>query len=901
MESLTHSNQIWRFGVFEADAAAGELLKHGVRIKLQEQPFQILLLLLEHPGELVTREDLRHKLWTDHTFVDFDRSLNTAITKLRLALCDSAENPRFIETVPRRGYRFICPVAVKSADIPGSEVGQHSVPESRAITGANQIVKPGMARKRDVFRPWYIAVAIIILVGVIAVYLFRLGGAKTATITPVVARRSVAVLGFKNLTGDSQHAWLSTALSDWLSAELGAGEQLRTIPEENVARMKIELALSEVDSLSKDSLGRIRRNLGTDLVVIGSYASLANSGNNLRVDIHLQDTATGETIATISQTGTEAQLLDLISRSGERLRATLGVHPVTAEESTSVAVVLPSNPEAARFYSEGLARLRFYDALTARDMFQKTIASEPDFALGHSALSTTLSSLGYDAGAIAQGKKADELSSKLPRAQRLLVQARYYQVSKNWERAIETYRTLFDFFPDGVDYGIALAQAQVSGGKGKDALQTVAILHTLPPPMGDDARVDLAESSAADSQGDLKQALNAADRAADKARSADASLLVAQALMIRSHMLQGLGRLSEAADAVAESERIFQAAGDRDELARAEAQSAHLVDLQGDFANAKQMYEKSLGTFREIGDLQGAETELNNIGVELQNQGDLIGAKENFSAALAASTDVNDQWGEAFARVNLAEILFDLGDLAGARQMYERSTAICDSIGNKDLGAYGLAGLAQVLQAQGDSKAAWQDEKRARSIFAEVGQVHTDVDIAAARLMLQMGSNDEALEQAHKALDLVNKAHMVTDLPAAEATLAEALLAKGQWADARSVSEKAATALGNRSTFESRLRVEIAIARVLAASKEIGDRNGSQKELRLVIDEAKRARFIPEEFEARLVLSEFIAADSSAKSRTEFLTLEHDSSSLGWTSIARRAGRELSTQVDSSK
>src|SRR5579863_7324345 len=98
------------FGVFEADLRAAELRKHGIRIKLQEQPFQILSLLLEHPGEVVTREELRQKLWPAHTFVDFDRSLNKAMTKLRSALGDSAENPRYVETIPRHGYRFLAPV-----------------------------------------------------------------------------------------------------------------------------------------------------------------------------------------------------------------------------------------------------------------------------------------------------------------------------------------------------------------------------------------------------------------------------------------------------------------------------------------------------------------------------------------------------------------------------------------------------------------------------------------------------------------------------------------------------------------------------------------------------------------------------------------------------------------------
>ena len=112
MSLPSHSppSQILRFGVFEADLSTGELRKNGVKVRLQEQPFQILALLLARPGELVTRQDLRDKLWSNDTFVDFDHSLNTAINKLREALGDSASSPRFVETVARRGYRFLASV-----------------------------------------------------------------------------------------------------------------------------------------------------------------------------------------------------------------------------------------------------------------------------------------------------------------------------------------------------------------------------------------------------------------------------------------------------------------------------------------------------------------------------------------------------------------------------------------------------------------------------------------------------------------------------------------------------------------------------------------------------------------------------------------------------------------------
>ena len=112
MPPETSEKRLYRFGLYEADAAAGELRRNGRKVKLQEQPFRVLLLLLERPGTLLTREEIRRALWSDDTFVDFDHSLNTVVNKLRDALDDAAANPRFVETLARRGYRFIAPVEV---------------------------------------------------------------------------------------------------------------------------------------------------------------------------------------------------------------------------------------------------------------------------------------------------------------------------------------------------------------------------------------------------------------------------------------------------------------------------------------------------------------------------------------------------------------------------------------------------------------------------------------------------------------------------------------------------------------------------------------------------------------------------------------------------------------------
>src|SRR5579864_880218 len=129
MQGRETTHHIVRFGSFEADLQESKLTKAGIRIRLQEQPFQILALLLERPGQLVTREEIREKLWAKDTFVEFDDALNTAVRKLRAALNDSADNPRFLETAPRRGYRFLAPVTIPADPTPPRIAGEAAAPE----------------------------------------------------------------------------------------------------------------------------------------------------------------------------------------------------------------------------------------------------------------------------------------------------------------------------------------------------------------------------------------------------------------------------------------------------------------------------------------------------------------------------------------------------------------------------------------------------------------------------------------------------------------------------------------------------------------------------------------------------------------------------------------------------
>ena len=195
-----------------------------------------------------------------------------------------------------------------------------------------------------------------------------------------------------------------------LSTELAAGDELRIIPGENVARLKPETHLADADALAPDTLKKIRRMLGADYVVVGSYTDLGrDSGGQIRLDLRLQDAAAGETIASISGTGTEAELFDLISRTGSSLRPKFGVEDVSSEEAGGVRATLPSNPDTEKLYSQGLAKLRVLDAAAARDFLEQAVAAEPDYALAHSALADALLALGYDKKAREEAEKPSML------------------------------------------------------------------------------------------------------------------------------------------------------------------------------------------------------------------------------------------------------------------------------------------------------------------------------------------------------------------------------------------------------------------------------------------------------------------------------------------------------------
>ncbi len=915
MEAIARPFRTLRFGVFEVDMQSCELRKHGVRIRLQDQPFHILLILLERPGELVSREEVRRKLWAADTFVDFDHNLNKAMTKLRSALGDCADNPRFIETLHRKGYRFIAPVSSLAdwgaAPVHGSSlvllpsVLAPSVPAPAGVGSVDEALSPPPEPLQDHaqrIRMWWVIGFAALLVACSGALVYRhLRPPRANPLVSITPRRSVAVLGFKNLSGRREEAWLSTALSDWLTTDLSSGDQLRTISTEDVARMESELPLPAIDSLEKNGLRRIGRDLSTDYVVLGAYALIGSgSDGQIRLDLRLQDTRTAETVVAISETGTESHLFGLVSRAGERLRAGLGIQGVTREEAAELATALPANHDAARLYSEGLEKLRVFDALGGRDLLQQAIAIDPKYSLSHAALATAWAELGYDDKAALEAKEAFDLSSSLPRPERLLVEGRYDEMSQHWESAINIYRALFEFFPDSLDYGLALADAQVSGGKGTEAMATIEALRHLPSPLSDDPRLDLADDRAAESLGDFRRDLRSAMRAGEKARTTGASLLLAQALADECWAFDNLGQPDEAVAAAQASKRLFAASGDLRGVGLADNTMGITLENKGDAAGAKQMYQNGLLIYRKIGNKLGVASDLDNLGDVLMDLGDLNQSRRSYEMSLATYREVGHEDGVALAKGGLGILLLAMGDHQEAKKDLQESLEVCLRLGDKSKAAFDLAGLGKTLRAEGDMDGARRYDTRALTVFEEIGDRSStaQAQLALAELLIDGGNATAAVKQVREAADEFRKEKEADSEAIADAILARGLLAEAKTAEARHAIEQANSALSRSDRQDAKLLLAITAAQVRAASGHAADERQASSMMERVLSEARRSGFVNYEFEARLALAALeMRSGNNSTGRVHLLQLQREATARGFGRIAREADSLQRTSV----
>jgi eukaryotic-like serine/threonine-protein kinase len=405
-----------RFGTFEADLRSGEVRKHGIRLKLQDQPFRVLALLLEHPGDVVTREELREKLWPADTFVDFDTGLNSAIKKLRDALGDSAEEPRYVETLPRRGYRFI-------AHVENGDLATPAVAEEPRTAISHSGPAPQRSNKRR----------LVLMAGVAAFLIVAAIAARRVLIArPALSGTDVILLAsFVNKTGDP----IFDNLDKPLEVKLTESPFLSLLPEAGV-RETMRMMRHDPNERVTQELGvEICKRQGLKAVVVPEITAF---GGRYLITLEAIDARNEKPIARQQEEAeTKDKVVAALGKAASGLRRQLGESLRSLEKyNAPLDLATTSSLEALQAYRAGLTPYRSGKTREAIPFFERAVELDPKFCSAYVMLGGAYHGIGDEEASRKNFARAFELKdSRLTQEENFLITATYYwNITGNLEK-----------------------------------------------------------------------------------------------------------------------------------------------------------------------------------------------------------------------------------------------------------------------------------------------------------------------------------------------------------------------------------------------------------------------------------------------------------------------------------
>lgn len=478
MEEVSYKG-IYRFGLFKADLASGTLSRQGERVKLQEQPFRVLALLLERANEVVTREELRQALWAENTYVEFEGSLNAALKRVRYALRDSPDNPTFIETIPKRGYRFIAPVEYVEA-ASATESSARTTP----VSGPHTVLPSAPAPPAPVRGKAAITagIAAIIFVALILLIELNVGGIRDRWIRLAPAQihpiRSLAVLPLEDLSSDPQQQYFADGITDELITDLAQISNLRVISRTSTIQYKG----------TKKSIPEIGKALRVDAVIEGT---VERDANRVRIRVQLIDSASDRHLFAKTYDRELRDVLLLQSEAARDIAQEIRGQVAPASSNTAVATPNPVNPEAYEAYLKGryfLNKRSPEGMKTGSGYFEQAIVIDPQFALAYAGLADCYSLLGSDVlpASVASAKartaalKALELDPSIAEGHTALAIVHFYY-DWNWSDTERELKRAIELNPNYATahhwYSVYLSAM----GRFPEAVQEAERAHELDP------------------------------------------------------------------------------------------------------------------------------------------------------------------------------------------------------------------------------------------------------------------------------------------------------------------------------------------------------------------------------------------------------------------------------------
>jgi TolB-like protein/Tfp pilus assembly protein PilF len=682
------------------------------------------------------------------------------------------------------------------------------VPEFRVASGP--AIEPAAVRVKNFEFTNRHALALGAALVLVAV---AIGGLASRTKTPAVTiRPSIAVIGFRDVSQTAQTAWISTAFADRLNFDLAAGQQLRTVPLENVARMRTELALQPQTTYSVELLQRMRKNVGTDYVVAGA---LSDQANHLQANVIVMDARTGQPLTAIREDAPDNDLEAIAQRGAARIRALLGVR--------SPATSLPAFDERAlEPYARGMERLREGDALGARAYLEQAASESPSNPFVHAGLAAALAATGLDHRAEQEAKKALDSSAELGRVEQLEIEGRYATMARDWERATRVYQALFTLFPDDLEYGLLLAFSETRAGQAKQAFGVLKSLRSLPSPLGDDPRIDMTEAQAAGALSDFKLTEEKARAAAEKARARGAGVQYAKARLLQSGAMQTLGEKGFA-EIRAEARNICAELGERSCVAAAYRVEANEKATAGELAAADRLYSASLKIADEIGNRFEELNALNGLAYTSLQEGDLRAAEASLRRAAVIGAEMGTQQSYQII-LSLAEVLADEGRLGEARKLVADAEKTANQVSEQNGIAHAQSATAHVLALENRPSEALTKYAAAVATLRSLNDAFDlrDTLLEFADVQLQYGNIAGARKSFEEARALYPKfGHSWT--PELKLAFADLSLAEGHLSDAVTHAQSALESCTNSGRQGDRLRAAAILARAWLRQEKSSD------------------------------------------------------------------------------
>ena len=633
---------------------------------------------------------------------------------------------------------------------------------------------------------------------------------------------TVAVVGLANRTG-AEYDWVGTELAEALSTNLAGSKDLKTVPQEDVALVKGEFPGAAGKEMERENLSGFRQAVAADYVIIGDYD--ADQGAQLTFTLRLQD-ANGEMVGpAIREQGAEADYQKMVAKASDQLRHRLGSTLLPEAEAEEAANVYPQDDEARHLYFDALSKMRALNAVGALPLLNRADHIEGSNVAIHAAKADALAIQKRFGEARLEARRADELADKaqLPSEYVMLVEARAFELSNDWNNAIQRLDALYRLSRDKLRYGLLLANAQVRASHSNDALQVLGDLANLPKPSGDDPRIAITQAQAYSIGGDYPSEIQAATNALKAAQARKWRLMEASADLQLCWAQQRTQNAGASLASCQQAQGIFASVGDPVNAAVVLNNIANWQMARGNFSEAKQAYENVLRITTKAEDQVDSAGAHLNLAATLLQLNDLAGCREHLDAALKLATAAGDKYDEARARLILADVYRATTGVKDAIAEVEKAQAIAKEIGDQDTEGYAWTNLILYKKDAGDlagALAAGEHAIAVRSALEDRVGVATAQEFVAD-VYFQKGELEKARQLYEKAL----AAHDASERPKlAELwlSLADVDLQSGALTSAAENAGKAASEYHKEKDGDSEADALAVSTKIAIARKDLG-------------------------------------------------------------------------------